>query len=42
MEFKYECKVFLSEFALNDLRSYARSIGVNNPTKDKKKNILIE
>ena len=42
MEFKYECKVFLSEFALNDLRSYARSIGVNNPTKDKKKNILID
>ena len=42
MEYKYECKVFLSEFALNALRSYARSIGVNNPTKDKKKNVLID
>ena len=41
-EYKYACKEFLSEFALNALRSYARSIGVTNPTKDKKKNVLIE
>ena len=41
-EYKYACKEFLSSFALNALRSYARSIGVCNPTKDKKKNVLIE
>ena len=41
-EYKYACKEFLSEFALNALRSYGRAIGVNNPTKDKKKNVLID
>ena len=42
MEYKYACIEFLSNFALNSLRSYGRSIGVSNPTKDKKKNVLIE
>lgn len=42
MEYKYACVEFLSNFALNSLRSYGRSIGVSNPTKDKKKNVLIE
>ena len=41
-EFKRECKEFLSKFSLYSLRSYARDIGVVNPTKDKKKNVLIE
>ena len=41
-EYKYACKEFLSGFALNALRSYGREIGLNNPTKDKKKNVLIE
>ena len=41
-EYKYACKEFLSGFALNALRSYGRAIGVNNPTKDKKKNVLID
>ena len=41
-EFKFACKDFLSGFPLNALRSYGREIGVSNPTKDKKKNILIE
>ena len=41
-EYKYACKEFLSGFALNALRSYGREIGVSNPTKDKKKNVLID
>lgn len=41
-EFRYACKEFLSGFAINALRSYGREIGVSNPTKDKKKNVLIE
>lgn len=42
IEFKYACKEFLDGFSLNALRSYAREIGVENPTKDKKKNVLID
>ena len=42
IEFKFKCRVFLNDFALGSLRTYARSIGVSNPTKDKKKNVLIE
>ena len=41
-KYKRECREFLSGFALNALRSYGRMIGVNNPTKDKKKNVLID
>ena len=41
-EYKYACREFLSGFALNALRSYGREIGVCNPTKDKKKNVLID
>ena len=41
-KYKRECREFLSDFALNALRSYGRMIGVNNPTKDKKKNVLID
>ena len=41
-EFKYACKEFLSGFPINALRSYGREIGVDKPTKDKKKNVLIE
>ena len=41
-EYKYACREFLSGFALNALRSYGREIGVSNPTKDKKKNVLID
>ena len=41
-EYKYACRDFLSGFALNALRSYGREIGVCNPTKDKKKNVLID
>ncbi len=42
LDFKYACKEFLAGFALNALRSYGREIGVSNPTKDKKKDVLIE
>lgn len=42
IEFKYACKEFLAGFSLNALRSYGREIGVANPTKDKKKNVLID
>lgn len=42
LEFKYACKEFLAGFGLNALRSYAREIGVSKPTKDKKKDVLID
>lgn len=41
-EEKYAYKQYLNGFALNALRSYAREIGVDKPTKDKKKDVLIE
>ncbi|MBQ7948989.1 MAG: hypothetical protein IJ284_04420 [Clostridia bacterium] len=41
-EFKFACREFLSGFSLNALRSFGRDIGVSNPTKDKKKKVLIE
>ncbi len=40
-EFKYACKEFLGGLALNTLRAYGRKIGVDNPTKDKTKGVLI-
>ena len=38
-QFKDASKEFLSDFPLGQLRSYAREIGVVNPTKDKKKGL---
>ena len=37
IEFKFKCRVFLNDFALGSLRTYARSIGVSNPTKESRK-----
>ena len=37
IEFKYLCKQFLDGFSLDKLRAYGREIGVDKPTKDKKK-----
>lgn len=42
IEFKYMCKQFLEGFSLDKLRAYGREIGVDKPTKDKKKQVLIE
>lgn len=41
-EFKYECTAFLSTLGIVKLRPYARYIGVDSPTKEKKKEVLIE
>jgi len=41
-QFKDASKEFLSDFPLGQLRSYAREIGVVNPTKDKKKGVLLD
>ena len=41
-EFKYECTAFLSALGIVKLRPYARYIGVDSPTKEKKKEVLIE
>ena len=40
-EFIVACKAFLSGFGIQTLRSYARNIGVQNPTKEKNKEELI-
>lgn len=41
--FKNVCRLYLDKnYGTYDLRPYARSIGVKNPTKDKKKEDLIE
>ena len=41
-EFKIACKEFLSGLGIQMLRSYAREVGVFNPTKGKNKEDLIE
>ena len=42
IEFKYACKKFLEGFSLDKLQAYGREIGVDKPTKGKKKQALIE
>ena len=42
-EFKYACKKYLDKrYGLNELRAYARSIGVESPTKRKSKEELLD
>ena len=42
VEYKRECKEFLSKSTLNLLRSFARWSGVKNPTENKKKEVLVD